>query len=78
MFDTPRTKVDFSFILNLQGLNLPICETPGTESDNYANFVRFSLIFNLFVPESYKNTFYDIFSILKHICMFLNVFADKM
>ena len=54
MFDFPWTKVDFLFILNLQGLVLPIYETWGTETANYANFVRFSSVFAYFAFETYK------------------------
>ena len=40
-----------------QGLVLQIYETWGTETANYANFVRFSSVFDYFAFETYKTHF---------------------
>ena len=44
----------FLQVLSDQGLVLPIYETWGTETANYANFVCFSFVFAYFVFETYK------------------------
>ena len=58
--------VDFSFKTNVQGLVLSIFKSWGTETANYANFVRFSSGFKHFASETYKAQFWDNFSILMH------------
>ena len=48
-------------------------ESWGTETANYANFVRFSSVFNHFAPEIHKTQSRDIFCILMHFLVFLNI-----
>jgi hypothetical protein len=61
-----KTFVDFSSKINAQGLILSSFKSWGTEIANYANFVRFSSVFNHFASETYKTQSWDIFSILMH------------
>ena len=53
-FELKRAWVDFSFKTNAQGLILSNFESWGTETANYANFVRFSFVFTHFASETYK------------------------
>ena len=44
-------------ILNDQGLVLSFYESLGTETANFANFVRFSFVFTRFASKTYKTQF---------------------
>ena len=44
-------------ILNDQGLDLTFYKSWGTETANFANFVRFSYVFTLFASKTYKTQF---------------------
>jgi hypothetical protein len=57
--------------LKLEGLFLTIFESLGTETANYAYFARFLDVFNLFAPETYKNTIQGYFLYFE---AFLSVF----
>ena len=52
-----RTWVDFSCKIIAQGLVLLIFESRGTETANFANFVRFSFVFARFASKTYKTQF---------------------
>ena len=52
--DFRKTFGDFSYKANAQGLVLPIFESWGTETANYAKFVHFSFVFNHFASKTYK------------------------
>jgi hypothetical protein len=77
-FDYPRIKVDFLFILNLQGLVLPIYESWGTETANYANFDRFSTVFTHFASKTYKTQSLEYFQYFDAFLSILNVFAVQI
>ena len=66
IYDFKRTFGDFSFKISAQGLFLLIFESWGTETANYANFIRFSSVFTHFASKTYKTQFWNIFSILMH------------
>jgi hypothetical protein len=76
--DSKRTFGDFSSKINAHGLDLTSFESWGTETANYANFVHFSSVFKHFASETYKTQSWDIFSILMHIWVFLNVLVVQM
>ena len=70
-----KTWVDFCFKINAQGLILSSFESWGTETANYANFVRFSSVFNYFASETYKTRslgyflyFYAFLGVFKRFC----------
>ena len=56
-YESQGPKMIFEQVLSDQGLVLPIYETWGTETANYANFVRFSSVFACFAFETYKTHF---------------------
>jgi hypothetical protein len=56
-YDFKRTFGDFSFQISAQGLFLPNFESWGTETANFANFVRFSFVFDHFASKTYKTQF---------------------
>jgi hypothetical protein len=45
------------YILNIQGLVLSFYESWGTETANFANFIRFSSVFAHFASKTYKTQF---------------------
>ena len=57
-----RTWVDFSYKINAQGLVLSKLDSWGTETANYANFVRFSSVFAHFASKTYKTQSWNIFT----------------
>ena len=78
IFDFYLPWVDFSFVLNFQGLVLPNFETWGTETANCANFVRFSFVFKHFASKTYKTHFWDNLCILMRFWVFLDVLAVQI
>ena len=65
-------------IFEFQGLFLPIFESWGTETANYANFARFSFVFEHFAFETHKTRSLDIFIILMHFCVFSDVLRFRI
>ena len=65
-YDFKRTFGDFYFKISAQGLFLPIFESWGTKTANYANFMCFSSVFGIFAFETCKTLSWDIFTILIH------------
>ena len=70
-YDFKRTFGDFSFKISAQGLFLPIFKCWGTETANYANFVRVSTVFTHFASKTYKTQSLGYF---QYFDAFLSVF----